>query len=311
MYDISVEVKMPPTKDEEIEILKQKISLLESQIHVDTEANLEKLETSRKKQIDFLDSELSCSICFEVFVKPIRLPCLHPFCQTCILQHQQNQRVCPLCRAKYTSVGRLDNCLSRCIENIIEFSYTQNEKTERAKLVATRQRLEKQLEDIKSGNQSDIDEEQESFWGFWSPPKEIDLSASLKSFLNHFNIESEEESDIVILMLESDVESFWSYIFQVTDESSSEETNEDLIIPISWIFDDVEENTTEDSRVSSSEEPVEDLIIPISWLFDNVEENDTEDGRVFSSEETDKDVIISISWLFDENQESDTAIEGG
>jgi hypothetical protein len=154
MYDISVKVKMRPTKDEEIEILKQKISLLESQIHVDTEENLEKFETSRKKQIDFLDSELSCSICFEVFVKPIRLPCLHPFCQTCILQHQQNQGVCPLCRppvcplcrAKYTSVGRIDNCLSRCIENIIEFSYTQNEKTERAKLVAARQCLEKQLE---------------------------------------------------------------------------------------------------------------------------------------------------------------------
>ena len=61
-------------------------------------------------------------------------------------------------------------------------------------------------------------------------------------------------------------------------ESSSEETNEDLIIPISWIFDDVEENATEDSRVSSSEEPVEDLIIPISWLFDDVEENTTDDG---------------------------------
>lgn len=168
-------------------------------------------------------------------------------------------------------------------------------------------------ENIKSRNKSDIDEEQESFWGFWSPPEEIVLSASFRSFLNHFNIESEEESDIVILVLESDVESFWSYIFEVTYESSSEETNEDpmKIIPISWIFDDVEENATEDSRVSSSEEPVEDLIIPISWLFDNVEENDTEDGRVFSSEETDKDLIISISWLFDENQESDTAIEGG
>jgi hypothetical protein len=129
--------------------------------------------------------------------------------------------------------------------------------------------LEKQLEDIKSGNKNDIDEEQESFWGFGNPPEEMVSSASFRSFLNHFNIESEEESDIVILVLESDVESFWSYIFEVTYESSSEETNEDpmKIIPISWIFDDVEENATEDSRVSSSEEPVEDLIIPISWLL--------------------------------------------
>jgi hypothetical protein len=56
--------------------------------------------------------------------------------------------------------------------------------------------LEKQLEDIKSGNKSDIDEEKESFWGFGSPPEEIVLSASFRSFLNHFNIEREEESDI-------------------------------------------------------------------------------------------------------------------
>jgi len=186
MYNISFEVKMPTMKDQEIEILKHKISLLESQFRQDTEAKLQKLETSRKKQIDFLGSELSCSICFEVFVKPVRLPCLHPFCQTCILQNRKNKRVCPLCRAKYTSVGRLDTYLARCIENLIEFSYTRSEKTERAKLVAARENLEKQyLEKILGKYLEDIEIEEE--WDIY-------------------------QFDIVIQLVESVKESFWKFI---------------------------------------------------------------------------------------------------
>ncbi|KAK2725137.1 E3 ubiquitin-protein ligase rnf8-A-like isoform X2 [Artemia franciscana] len=122
---------------------KSKAELLE-ELRQEKEAR-EKLEASMKRHIECLDSELSCSICSEVFVKPVKLPCLHTFCQTCILQWERNQRDCPMCRAKYTTVGRADSLLVCCIEKLIESTYTQDEKLKRAELVAARVELEKQL----------------------------------------------------------------------------------------------------------------------------------------------------------------------
>ncbi|XP_065577702.1 E3 ubiquitin-protein ligase rnf8-like [Artemia franciscana] len=94
-----------------------------------------------KRHIECLDSELSCSICSE----PVKLTCLHTFCQTCILQWERNQRDCPMCRAKYTTISRSDSLLVCCIENLIESTCTQDEKLKRAELVAARVELEKQL----------------------------------------------------------------------------------------------------------------------------------------------------------------------
>jgi len=123
----SFEVNMARYKDEDGETIQKILKIL------------------RKKPIPFLNSELSCSICSEVFVKPVRLQCLHTFCQTCILQHLRNQRDCPLCGVKYKSTYRLDTLLLRCIENLIESAYTQTEKNKRDKLVASRENLEKKL----------------------------------------------------------------------------------------------------------------------------------------------------------------------
>ena len=137
---------MKDERDEKIEILEKRILLLEAQIRQETK----KIEISKKKQLGFLYSELSCSICFEVFVSPVRLPCLHTFCLTCVLQNQQKQ--CPLCRVMYifgpgtrTNHPRIDLLLICCIEFIIEFAYNQNEKIERDKLEAEREDLEKRL----------------------------------------------------------------------------------------------------------------------------------------------------------------------
>ena len=48
----------------------------------------------------FLDPEavskhLFCSICMEVFQKPIRAPCGHSFCTVCIEQWLKNNKTCP------------------------------------------------------------------------------------------------------------------------------------------------------------------------------------------------------------------------
>ncbi|KYQ92498.1 hypothetical protein DLAC_06485 [Tieghemostelium lacteum] len=53
-----------------------------------------------------LTEDFSCSICYELFDKPISLPCSHTFCKTCIedlisnskLNNNSNTFLCPLCR---------------------------------------------------------------------------------------------------------------------------------------------------------------------------------------------------------------------
>ena len=111
------------------------------------QANTNEFNTSqavtefKKKLLDLLDSELSCSICYEVFVEPVRLPSLHAFCKACILQMEKIKRKCPLCRATY-KLRLKDTLLAGCIQNINESAYNENEMTKRDELVAARKDLE-------------------------------------------------------------------------------------------------------------------------------------------------------------------------
>ena len=118
------------------------------------QANTNEFNTSQaatefeKKLLDLLDSELSCSICYEVFVEPVRLPCLHAFCKGCILQMEEIKRKCPLCRATYKLRGK-DTLLAGCIQKIIESAYNENEMNKRDELVAARKDLESLMKERK------------------------------------------------------------------------------------------------------------------------------------------------------------------
>ncbi|XP_063727185.1 E3 ubiquitin-protein ligase CHFR-like [Symsagittifera roscoffensis] len=56
------------------------------------------------------ESELTCSICSEVFLAPVcLLPCLHCFCGGCISQWVVRRKTkCPLCRTKFNAVCKHD-----------------------------------------------------------------------------------------------------------------------------------------------------------------------------------------------------------
>ena len=127
-------------RDEQIRMLQKENLLLKSRISQETE----KTKISKKKQLGFLNSQLSCSICYEVFVWPVRLPCQHIFCTTCILQNEQTRKTCPLCRSSYL-FGRTDLYLFFCIEVIIKSTFNYNEKTKRKELVDAREVLERRL----------------------------------------------------------------------------------------------------------------------------------------------------------------------
>ncbi|KAL5238691.1 hypothetical protein ACI65C_006101, partial [Semiaphis heraclei] len=48
------------------------------------------------KMLDYTD--LTCSICFEIFEKPSELKCSHVFCFKCIKHWMRNNKSCPMCR---------------------------------------------------------------------------------------------------------------------------------------------------------------------------------------------------------------------
>eukprot|EP01132_Coremiostelium_polycephalum_P000656 gene656-811_t len=71
-----------------------------------------------------LTEELTCSICFEFYDKPLILPCSHSFCKKCIEQVAGNKTVltCPLCRTqlKLSERGIDDIPVNNTISNIVE-----------------------------------------------------------------------------------------------------------------------------------------------------------------------------------------------
>src|SRR5690606_13996460 len=45
-------------------------------------------------------SELLCPICMELFVKPVSPPCIHTFCERCLIK--RDQKTCPLCNQEFS-----------------------------------------------------------------------------------------------------------------------------------------------------------------------------------------------------------------
>lgn len=72
--------------------------------------------TEKPDDLEYLEDELQCSICTEMFVQAVTLSCSHSFCKYCITQWQNNQSFCPICRTKITmqfSTRVLDNFIEK------------------------------------------------------------------------------------------------------------------------------------------------------------------------------------------------------
>ena len=105
------------------------------------EMNKEKLQILKTLQLDLI-KDLTCSICFEVFVKPVKLPCQHTFCKACFLQWEQNKMNCPYCRAKYEKRPGEDALLASFIEKLLVSTYTDDENKQRDELTKLHASLE-------------------------------------------------------------------------------------------------------------------------------------------------------------------------
>ncbi|XP_078508689.1 zinc-binding protein A33-like isoform X2 [Lissotriton helveticus] len=68
-----------------------------------------------------LKDELTCSICLELFEKPVLLPCGHPFCRTCVDQVCGRKLFvsCPFCRTEFMRGGYTSSLvLAKLVEKV-------------------------------------------------------------------------------------------------------------------------------------------------------------------------------------------------
>jgi len=67
-------------------------------------------------------SRLTCTICQEVFVKPVHLlPCCHCFCEKCIKEWTRNSSTCPICRESLQYDEYANKCTFKKAILLIEF----------------------------------------------------------------------------------------------------------------------------------------------------------------------------------------------
>ncbi|KAJ8362004.1 hypothetical protein AAFF_G00407190 [Aldrovandia affinis] len=78
----------------------------------------------------FLDEELCCSVCCDIFKEPVLLKCSHSFCKVCLQQcwEEKSSRECPLCRRK----ASMNPPLNLVLKNIVESYLKQETESESA-----------------------------------------------------------------------------------------------------------------------------------------------------------------------------------
>lgn len=131
MKSLSSVISEPVSKQEEksVENISRDISITQTQKPLPDnkrkidDTDLATSETGKKFKAlsDSCTSELTCCICYNLFVEPTVLECGHNFCKRCLYEWLAKNHSCPLCRKKL-SKGSYPN---RSIETILN-SYVQH-----------------------------------------------------------------------------------------------------------------------------------------------------------------------------------------
>ncbi|XP_072513086.1 zinc-binding protein A33-like [Salminus brasiliensis] len=92
-----------------------------------------------------LEENLTCSICLEIFKKPVVLHCSHSFCEACLnrIWNQRDLKECPLCRKKAKRTPLNNLALKEACESfIVEKKRKISEETRGAKCLDHAEKLQ-------------------------------------------------------------------------------------------------------------------------------------------------------------------------
>lgn len=96
---------------------------------------------------EFLDGQLQCSICNEIFVYSSVISCGHTFCEDCIegWKKKQPNTTCPICRSDIIMTSP-NQVMDSFIEKFIDNFFPDDAKKARAELIADRKAKKEQRE---------------------------------------------------------------------------------------------------------------------------------------------------------------------
>ncbi|KAK2860475.1 hypothetical protein Q7C36_004641 [Tachysurus vachellii] len=65
-----------------------------------------------------IEEQLQCSVCLDIFTKPVSTPCGHNFCMVCLNKYWDNSQrcTCPLCKKEYSKRPQL--CVNTFVSNL-------------------------------------------------------------------------------------------------------------------------------------------------------------------------------------------------
>ncbi|KAK2910452.1 hypothetical protein Q8A73_008167 [Channa argus] len=66
------------------------------------------------------EDQFLCSICLDVFMEPLSIPCGHNFCKSCITRHWEGKEKCqcPLCNSTFNK--GLNLCINTAFREVVE-----------------------------------------------------------------------------------------------------------------------------------------------------------------------------------------------
>ncbi|XP_078085468.1 zinc-binding protein A33-like isoform X2 [Mustelus asterias] len=90
-------------------------------------------------KISWLEDELSCPICQDIFKDPVSPPCQHNFCCTCLMSYwkKKGRCECPVCREIYSSNDlKWNRTLANIVESFLK-EFTKEQETDKSVCVCS------------------------------------------------------------------------------------------------------------------------------------------------------------------------------
>jgi len=228
---------------------------------------------------EFLDGQLQCSICNEIYVYSSVISCGHTFCEDCIegWKKKQPNTTCPICRSDII-ITCSNQVMDSFIEKFVDNFFPDDAKKARNELIADR-KAKKDAREAKHKN------------------KPILSAGTRRRILNleSDNNDDDSDSDFGLMFRLPDLDSPTRYSTASSVASSLSRNRDDMLSTPNWSeHSEVEYNFSSDSDSDNSYQPGQviedvdlsllDVLEPIGAAF-NIDAEDSDDHFSHDDEE--------------------------